>query len=282
MPKSKIACPDTAPPLDAVWYGERFPADFIYDRPFGVGDDHIHLFHFRDEIILTEAGGESARESGSAILYPPGAPQRFQGSASSGKPVLCDHVPFPAADGVRLERHGIPLNQAFIVTNPQPLMDTILSLRTEERKVQDHWRTAVRAYRTVLTLQLAREAGRRLAPSRSERDERVKQVVRDVCAMIDRNPAHPWVVSELAETVGMSRGRFSALFKQVTDTSPQDYTINARLHEVRVLLTNTSLSVAQIAEQCGFRSAYYLSRLFSARIGCPPSRYAERFQVAEE
>jgi len=282
MPKRKIESHETVSTLDAVWYGERFPIDFVYDRPFGVGNDAIHFFHFRNEIILRDEEGEVSRPPGCAVLYPPGVPQRFQGVAGSGKPVICDHVCLPAAAEVRLRRHGVPLNRAFNVVNPQPVMDTVLSLRTEERKTQDHWRAAVRAYLTVLILQLSRESAKRLAPSLSERDVRVEQVVRDVCAMINRNPAHPWVVAELAQTVGMSRGRFTALFKRVTGSSPQDYAINARLHEACVLLTNTSLGVAQIADRCGFRSAYYLSRLFSARIGCPPSRYAERFQVAAE
>jgi AraC-like DNA-binding protein len=280
MAKRKIAPREKISELDAVWYGERFPAGFVYDRPFGLGDDAIHFFHFRNEIILLDGEGEVSRPSGCAILYPPGAAQRFQGIAGSEKPVICDHVCFPAAAETRLRMHGVPLNSAFKVVNPQPVMDTVLSLRTEERKAQDHWRAAMRAYLTVLILQLSREAAKRLAPSLSERDVRVEQVIRDICAMIDRNPAHPWVVAELAQTVGMSRGRFTALFKRVTGSSPQDYAINARLHEACVLLTNTSLSVSQIADRCGFRSAYYLSRLFSSRIGCPPSRYAERFQVA--
>ncbi len=281
MSKSKI--PSLSPAsLEETWYGSRFASDFIYDRPFGTGDHAIHLFHFRNEVVLLDSEGESKRKAGAAILYPPNVAQRFQGVAATEKPLRCDHVVFPADAGARLEKHGVPLNRVFTVANPQPVMDTVLSLLTEERKLQDHWRAAARAYRTVLILQLAREATRPNAPRRSEHDAHNEQIIRDVCAMIDRNPAHPWVICELATMAGMSRGRFTALFKQVAGTSPQDYAINTRLHEVCVLLTNTSLSVSQIADRCGFRSAYYLSRLFSQRIGCPPSRYAERFQVAAE
>lgn len=279
MPKSKIDDRGSVALLDTVWYGERFPADFVYDRPFGAGDGSIHLFHFRNDVILLDCEGETSREAGNAILYLPDDPQKFRGIGESARPLLCDHVCFPVGAEERLRRHAVPINRVFAVTNPQPVMNTVLSLRTEELKAQDHWRAATRAYRTILILQLAREASRSIVPSLSERDLRNEQIIRNVCAMIDRNPAHPWVVAELAQTIGMSRGRFTALFKRVTGSSPQDYAIKARLHEACVLLTNTSLGVAQIAERCGFRSAYYLSRLFSNRIGCPPSRYAERFHV---
>ncbi|MBT3192979.1 MAG: helix-turn-helix transcriptional regulator [Verrucomicrobia bacterium] len=282
MTKSKITPKSSSSPLDLTWYGKRFAPDFVYDRPFGAGDDMIHFFHFRNEVVLRDDEGDLPRNSGVAILYPPDTPHRFQGVDASEKPLLCDHVALPIGVMDRLLKHGVPLNHAFAVTNPQPVMDTVLSLRTEERKAQAHWKTASRAYQTVLILQLAREAEKGLAASRSERDERTEQVIHDVCAMIDRNPAHPWVVAELAQTVGMSRGRFTALFTQVAGVSPQEYAINARIREVCVLLTNTSLTVTQIADRCGFSSAYYLSRLFSSRIGCPPSRYADRFQVAAE
>jgi len=282
MPKRKNETPPALSPLDATWYGTRFASDFIYDRPFGTGDDAIHFFHFRNEVVLLDEEGSSPREPGSAVIYLPDAPQKFQGIASSDKPLRCDHVCFPANTKDRLKQLAIPFNRVFTITHPQPVMDSIVSLRTEERKAQPHWRTAIRAYRTILILQLAREATQEQAAPLAEQNSRSEQVIRDVCAMIDRNPANPWVVAELAKMVGMSRGRFTALFKQVAGTAPQDYAIKARLHEACVLLTNTSLSVSQIADRCGFRSAYYLSRLFSQRIGCPPSRYAERFQVAGE
>ena len=282
MPKRKMKPREGVSPLDATWYASRFKTDFIYDRPFGAGDEAIHLFHFRNEISLLDGDGEGPRAAGSAILYPPNVPQRFQGIASSEKPVLCDHVAFPAGSEVRLGKLGIPLNQGFTIANPQPVMDSILSIRSEERNAHEHWRSATRAYRTVLMLQLAREVARDAEASTSPRDTHGEELIRDICAMIDRNPAHAWVVADLAETVNMSRGRFTALFKEVTGVAPQEYAINARLHEVRVMLTNTSLTVAEIAERCGFSSAYYLSRLFSNRVGCPPSRYAERFRLAAE
>ncbi len=268
-----------SPSLDAVWYGERFPTDFVYDRPFG-GDDVIHFFHFRNKVVLLDGEGESAREGGCAILYAPGSPQRFSGEASLDRMLLCDHVCFAPEEKGRMTKLGIPLDRVFKVTNPQAVMDSVLNLRTEEQQAQPHWRSVARAYRTILILQLAREATKKPAPRLLERDARVEETVHNVCAMIDRNPAHPWVVAELARTVGMSRGRFSAQFKQYAGVTPQEYAILARLREARMLLTNSSLSVGEVADRCGFSSAYYLSRLFSKRIGCPPSRYAERYRVS--
>jgi AraC-like DNA-binding protein len=281
MVKSRIEQPDALEPLDLVWYGARFSADFIYDRPFGAGDGALHFFHFRNAVTLLDAKGEQQMDAGSAIVYSSVAPQRFQGKASSDKQFVCDHVCFAAATESRFKQFGVPFDCAFMVKEPQAVMDTILNLRSEERVARVHWRRAAYAYRSILMLQLAREASRVEAPLSSPHDERIEQIVRDVCAMIDRNPSHPWVVAELAQIAGLSRGRFSAQFKRFAEVPPQEYAINARLREARMLLTNTSLSVGDIAERCGFRSAYYMSRLFTKRIGCPPSHYAERFHVSD-
>jgi AraC-like DNA-binding protein len=280
MVKSRIEQPDALEPLDLVWYGARFSADFIYDRPFGAGDGALHFFHFRNAVTLLDGEGEQQMAAGSAILYSSTTPQRFQGNASSEKQLVCDHVCFSANTQSRFETFGLPFDRAFTVTEPQSMMDTILNLRSEEREARVHWRRAANAYRSILMLQLAREAARVEAPSSSQHDDRMEKTVRDVCAMIDRNPSHPWVVAELAQIAGLSRGRFSAHFKRFASIPPKEYAINARLREARMLLTNTSLSMGDIAERCGFSSAFYMSRLFNKRIGCPPSHYAERFHVS--
>jgi hypothetical protein len=79
MRKSRIDRLETAPALDSTWYSERFAPGFVYDRPFGTGDELIHFFHFRSEVVLLDSGSEEPREAGSAIVYMPGTPQRFSG-----------------------------------------------------------------------------------------------------------------------------------------------------------------------------------------------------------
>jgi AraC-like DNA-binding protein len=49
---------------------------------------------------------------------------------------------------------------------------------------------------------------------------------------------------------------------------------NIRMEQAARLLREGRLSVAEIAEQCGFQSPGYFSRLFQQTYGMKPSEYA--------
>jgi AraC family transcriptional regulator len=77
----------------------------------------------------------------------------------------------------------------------------------------------------------------------------------------------------LANESGYSRGHFIRMFRATTGYSPHIYLLNLRLERARELLGNPSLSLIDIALDCGFSSHSHLSRLFHKRVGVPPSAY---------
>jgi len=55
--------------------------------------------------------------------------------------------------------------------------------------------------------------------------------------------------------------------------SLREYTVKARLDRTRHLLTETSMTVGQIARALGYTDPFLLSRQFTRRFGVAPSRY---------
>ena len=53
-------------------------------------------------------------------------------------------------------------------------------------------------------------------------------------------------------------------------STPTEYINNLRLRRATVLLASSELSLARIADGCGFQSLSYLHRLFRAKYGCSP------------
>ena len=90
---------------------------------------------------------------------------------------------------------------------------------------------------------------------------------------------HDWTVEEMAALMNLSRSRFSTIFTKHIGEAPRDYLINARLRHAIILLTNSSVNVAEAADQSGFQSPYYFSRIFHKRVGCAPSQYKDRFVI---
>ena len=82
----------------------------------------------------------------------------------------------------------------------------------------------------------------------------------------------------LANESGYSRVHFVRLFKAATGSSPHNYLINLKLERARELLKNPSMSLIDIALDCGFSSHSHMSRLFHKFVGVTPSAYRRRLQ----
>lgn len=81
-------------------------------------------------------------------------------------------------------------------------------------------------------------------------------------------------VDKLATDVGLSRSSLFAKFKALTGMTPNEFIQNQRLKRAAILLRERlELQVVEIAEQLGFGSSVYFSRVFKARYGTSPTQY---------
>ena len=77
----------------------------------------------------------------------------------------------------------------------------------------------------------------------------------------------------LANESGYSRVHFVRMFKAATGSSPHNYLVNLKLERARELLKIPSMSLIDIALDCGFSSHSHMSRLFHKFVGVTPSAY---------
>ena len=77
----------------------------------------------------------------------------------------------------------------------------------------------------------------------------------------------------LANESGYSRVHFVRMFKTATGCSPHNYLLNLKLERARELLKNPSMSLIDIALDCGFSSHSHMSRLFHKIVGVTPTAY---------
>ncbi|MFF4616420.1 helix-turn-helix transcriptional regulator [Nonomuraea jabiensis] len=109
---------------------------------------------------------------------------------------------------------------------------------------------------------------------RTRADLREDVLVRRAIAFILESFASPDLsVGDLARTLGVSSSLLSRRFRDVRGVTPVQYLRGVRLRKARELLTGTDLTLQTIAEQCGYRSAFYFSRVFKATTGQSPSGY---------
>ena len=77
----------------------------------------------------------------------------------------------------------------------------------------------------------------------------------------------------LANESGYSRVHFVRMFRAATGYSPHNYVLNLKLERARELLRNPSISLIDIALDCGFSSHSHMSRIFLKFVGVTPSAY---------
>ena len=93
---------------------------------------------------------------------------------------------------------------------------------------------------------------------------------------IFRHPEKEWNIEALTRSMGLSKSHFHRIYKELFGTSCKEDIISSRLEKVRWLLDNTSLTVAQIAEESGYSNTSHFIRQFSSRTGLTPSAYRRK------
>ncbi|HEU4551506.1 MAG TPA: AraC family transcriptional regulator [Chitinophaga sp.] len=80
-------------------------------------------------------------------------------------------------------------------------------------------------------------------------------------------------MEELARQLPMGYSSFRKAFRKITGESPNQYHINIRLNRAKDLLASTALNINEVAEQTGFDSVFYFSKLFKIKNGLSPNAF---------
>jgi AraC-like DNA-binding protein len=98
--------------------------------------------------------------------------------------------------------------------------------------------------------------------------------IEEVAQSIRQDPGRDWSVQELAAQAALSRAQFTRRFIAQQGMPPAQYVIQARIDRAHELLTETGMTVTQVAAALGYTDVPYFSRQYKQRTGHPPSRAA--------
>ncbi|OPA91072.1 XylR family transcriptional regulator [Pseudomonas fluorescens] len=80
---------------------------------------------------------------------------------------------------------------------------------------------------------------------------------------------------QVAAYVGVSRSSLESHFRKVRGCSVHDEILRFKLAAAAKGLESHELAIADIAQQCGFKSAQYLHTVFRREFGCTPREYQQ-------
>ncbi len=99
--------------------------------------------------------------------------------------------------------------------------------------------------------------------------ERLKPALEYMQLNSTNNPS----LKRVAQQVHLAPNYFHRQFKSIFGMTPFEYMLEERLNRARDLLSNTSLSVKEVAEKAGYENPLYFSRVFRSKTKRSPSGY---------
>lgn len=104
----------------------------------------------------------------------------------------------------------------------------------------------------------------------------VNSAIREAKKLLASHPGQHKRLDKFAVQLNMSYSSFRRLFKVETGFSPRQFVLEVQLRRAAELLLHTDTAVCQIAEDCGFESVFYFSRLFKQKMGLTPTSFRHR------
>lgn len=104
---------------------------------------------------------------------------------------------------------------------------------------------------------------------------RREQIQGSIRTLIAHYNVPTFSIENLCQESHISPVHFRRIFHQIYHTSPIRFLIVLRINKAKELLFTTTLPISEIAEICGFRSAYYFSKKFREHTDMTPSEYRQ-------
>jgi AraC family transcriptional regulator, transcriptional activator of pobA len=224
-----------------------------YDQPTG----HVYVVAAGEEIDPNEVG---PTEHGIGLLFDPaalGADGRSPWPAWRAHPLL-----FPFLHG----RTGGIL-QLAVPTERRPLWDiAIPSIEYELAARPEGFRQAAMAHLTLLLIDVARMAADVVGDLRRSGEP----LLADVFDVIDRRHTERLALRDVADELGITPGHLTTVVRRRTGRTVQEWIVDRRMAEARSLLSETDLTIGEVARRVGVPDQGYFGRMFRRTHGVTP------------
>jgi AraC-like DNA-binding protein/ligand-binding sensor protein len=106
--------------------------------------------------------------------------------------------------------------------------------------------------------------------------QREHKIVLAVSQLVQEQGAAHITIQQLADSVHLSCGHLSRLFRRTTNITLEQFLISRRVELAKRALLDPRLNVAEVADRCGFCSPAYFASVFKKYVKCTPREFASQ------
>lgn len=224
------------------------------DRPNGSGD--MLFLHFPRPMHIKTAEVETVTEKNACIIFAPDDMHAFRGAPE----FVNSYVHFEGEDAAL---SAIPHGRLLYPGNIARLEEIMRKIRDELILPDEYSERASDLYLRELLLMLARGL---TAPA----DDPLYEQLSRVRAKMLSEPNKNYSSLQLAEECYLSRTQFFEHYRRFFGSTPKHDMLKMKMEKARVLLSDSSKTVADVAEAVGFASVEHFTRYYKAYFSRSP------------
>jgi AraC-like DNA-binding protein/quercetin dioxygenase-like cupin family protein len=241
--------------------------------------DFLEVFYVLDGAGTFAVGRRSdACSAGDLVVVPAGEPHRITDSPAGPLSLyaIC------AAPAVCRVEPGATVLPAGRLAHPDrvsgPVRDALRQMLFEQTMARPgHRATLVGLTLQILGLIVRGTASKtRTAPDTLPASTDSATAVRQYVEELTHHFFEPTHLDAAAAGLGLSRRRFTELFRSATGTTWLDHLTGLRVNYAAQLLRDTPRSVTAVAFESGFEDLSSFYRAFKKRMGSPPNEWRQR------
>lgn len=241
-------------------------AGFLISRPNG--HSQFTFLHFTTPVILRVNNQTIHASPGACIFYSPGTPQWFY-----SEDMLIHNWMHVSSDlNALLETYSIKTNTLYYPNNPAFISEIFRRIELEFFSDNPHKETLIHCYMQEFLINFCRAISTNVAIPTVSRSDRIK--FRRIRQEVLSQPDNKWTVARMADLANLSPSRFHAQYKAVFGSSPIQDVIAARVSYAKsILLSDSALTLPEVAEILGYNDHFHFIRQFKSVTGLTPGEY---------
>lgn len=235
----------------------------------------VQSFEF-DFILSADKNAASFIEEKSCALFPGLLVLRKPGQKSHSilhYRCYCLHLAVDEASPLYGELAALPAYYTFIHEAAyRTLLEELISHLVRSGNAKGDYYTDAKILELIYML---KKDGARNEKARVARSAKENRSVQKSIAYIKDNIDKELSLSALASVTGYSPNHFQRIFTDIMGVSPRAYLEQARVKQAKYLLAQSERTLAEIAQDCGFSSQSYFSKVFKRHTFITPNEFRQ-------